>query len=373
MKTHLEAADPTATAVALVEQFLHERLPAVMRWAHKRQAHGSGRLREARDDVGQDLRLDAVVHAREIVALPEEERTRRWYRLADRLLHRTLARPERELPALPLADRRPSGAWSKAAPMPWADAERAMLHNGRLCLSALALAHGADRRAVRARWSRAATALGAGDDYASFWKRRLAEAFTGLAADLLRDRELVHVLPRRRMAPDPRGRLRRIERIRSALSVRPSDRLLRTCFALVRKRKSGGWPPPAMLLELAQTLWPEWPDAALWRAEAAIAAEDPAAAIAALRRARRLGADATAIALGRARVLALRGNEGAAAALLQRLRRRRPGDPRPQMALGAGPQGLSACCNASPSASSSRSSGRGRVQSGCESNQPIAR
>ena len=77
-------------------------------------------------------------------------------------------------------------------------------------------------RELRRRVDGLAKRLGENAERRAFWRARLAEALTGLAADLLRDHDLVQLLPRARRRPDPAGRLQRLRGLLAHFPIRPS-------------------------------------------------------------------------------------------------------------------------------------------------------
>jgi tetratricopeptide (TPR) repeat protein len=190
--------------------------------------------------------------------------------------------------------------------------------NGRANVAATAAPLGLHPRRVRQFWEEAAARLGYGDEYLQFWRQRLGEALTGLAADLLRDRGQCLLLAGPRNRPDPAGRLRRIRRIRSQLMVRPLPPDLRRALSPSLRRGGVHGLDPRALLAHAAALQPDSPAVWSWSFEAAVARGDLRAAAADLLRARDCGGDAVSQTLARARLLEARGRHAAALALLGR-------------------------------------------------------
>jgi len=205
--------------------------------------------------------------------------------------------------------------------------------NGRSNLAASALQNGQRLEVLQGKLERVVARAGRGPDYHEFWRARLAEALVGLAADLLLDRGALHVLPRARRCPDPRGRLRRIRAIVSRFHVLPSTiDVRRAARPWVRRPRLDG-DAPLLLLEEAVRLLPFAPGAWLWLFEAHVAAGHLRSAVRALRRCRSCGGERAAILLARARLLEARGRWPAAIALLRRAARRWPLETRVRQAL----------------------------------------
>lgn len=341
--------DPArAAALRTLEPFARRLLPGLLRRLLGWRGFTEHARHDLRLDLEQELRLDCLLHAEAILRLPPRSRHQRWFRLVERWVYRQRLRSQPTLD-----DVEPAAPTATADPAPTAENLRALLpdaptpllerlardarrhRNGRCNLGATASVLGVHRRHVRRYWERAAARLGYGDEFLAFWRRRLAEALTGLAADLLRDDGSVHLLARPRPRPDPEGRLRRIRRIHGILRVRPLPVDLRRALAPLLRRADPRALPPRALLALAQDLAPDCAAVALWQFEAALADARPDLAARAVRRARPLGADPVATALARARLLQVRGRPGAArGCLLAAAARHR--DDRPLRALAAG-------------------------------------
>jgi len=375
-----------AAALAALEPFLQRLLPAMLRCNRRWRRLPEPTRCDLIGDLRQELRLDCLEHLPVVLQLPQRERHQRWFRLVERWLYRH--QPRAEVAAL---DHEPGAAGGGAAFEPTVQTLRGLLpgvatnvldhlvhraerhRNGRCNTTATATAIGLGlrRNGVRRLWADTAARLGYDDDFVAFWRRRLAEALLGLAADLLLDRGDLNVLPRRRRKPDPKGRLQRIRRIHAALTVRPVPFALRRSMSLVLR--SAAALTPVALLDEAARLQPFEPAIPLWRFEAAVAATDHAAACRALRRARALGADPVAVVLARARLLEARGRGHAALLLLARARGRQRDDGRLASALASAAPLLSAAAIASPRSRSSAASARGDDHDGNLSSQPSVR
>ncbi|MEQ1630855.1 MAG: hypothetical protein ABL997_00685 [Planctomycetota bacterium] len=336
----------------------------------------SSQQRELLADLRQELMVDCLSHLDAVLALPPHERHRRWFRFVERWLYRELRRNEalpEHFEASAQAPLDEEALHGSDLPMPTDAGPRctpATLRNGRTNVTATANAAGLTRRRVRALWVDLADRLGYDATFLCFWRRRLAEALTGLASDQLRDREVVHLLPRPRRRPDPRARLRRIRRILSILSVRPLPHDVRRAIAIAKLRRNTSSARPSDLMAAAAVLDAGRPEIALWRFEAAVADGELAVAARALVDARDFGADGVAVALARARLLAARGRRVAAVALLRRASDRSPHDTRLSAALSFAGQdpSPSARNTASPSSRSSFASERGEDHVGVVAN-----
>jgi hypothetical protein len=203
-----------------------------------------------------------------------------------------------------------------------------VMGNGRLNLTASAASERKEARRLRQELEILATELGCDAQYLTFWRLRLAEALTGLAADLLRDRGAVRLVARHRPAPDPRGRLRRIRRIATHFRARTSTREVRAVLRDWVRRPRLDAHAPRRLLEHATSLHPTAAATWLWLFEACLAEDDLGAASRAIRKGHLAGADRVAITLARARLLEARDQWPAAAALIRRARNRWPHDAR---------------------------------------------
>jgi hypothetical protein len=188
-----------------------------------------------------------------------------------------------------------------------------MLQNGRANLAATAAAAGRGRRAVRRELQHWADHAGRDGAYHGFWRRRAAEALTGLAADLLRERGRLWLAPRPRPTPAPDHRLRRLRRVASRFVVQPGTLDERRRLRRWTKAPRLGPEAPRQLLEDAVALAPHDTAAWLWLFEACLDADDRSGAAHALRQARRLAEpERMPLLLARARLLEARGRWPAA-------------------------------------------------------------
>ena len=296
-------------ALALFEPFARRLLPGALRRLASRRGYTDARRVDLLADVKQELRLDCVEHAGLIAQLSAQERHQRWFRLAERWVYRQRLRvdrvgeprPAREPSASALPPDAAALAPTLADALPALSSRllQALAHaarqhrNGRANVAATAAPLGLHPRRVRQLWEEAAARLGYGDEYLQFWRQRLGEALTGLAADLLCDRGQCRLLagagPRNR--PDPAGRLRRIRRIRSQLMVRPLPPDLRRALSPSLRRGGEHGLDPRALLAHAAALQPDSPTVWSWSFEAAVARGDLRTAAADVRRARDCGGD----------------------------------------------------------------------------------
>ena len=245
-------------------------------------------------------------------------------RLAERWIYRHHV--SRRPAAIPDDAPAPAGACTAAAPLPVPDL--VSLANGRSNLTATAARSGQRVKRLQRQLESWARRLGCDAEHDAFWRARLAEALTGLAADLLRDRGQVALVPRARHRPDPTGRLLRLKRLSARFHVRPSTALERSLLRQWLRHPPLDERAPARLLAAAVTLAPHDASTWLWLFEAAIADRDLAAASTAVWRCRQLAAPRPAATLlARARLLEARGRLPAAAALLTRAAARLPREP----------------------------------------------
>ncbi len=335
---------PRDRALAALDHFLQRLLPYHLRRS-SRWRHACPELRrQLAVELQQELTLDCLLCAAEIDAMPMREQNRRWFQRTDRWLYyeRIAGRALEVVPAATTTGGFASAAEAESeqlaeqveAPLPEAHGTTSR------SVTAFAARIGASRKKARATWAKTARSLGFGPDYFAFWRQRLAEALTGLAADLLLDARVMVTLPRKRRAPDPSGRRRRIRCILKMLAVAPIASELALPIAHAKVRRKMRAVTPATLLEAAEKLDPWNPAIPLWRFEAAVVERDFRAASHALRRARLRTLDPVAVALSRARLLAVRGRAGAALRLLQRGAARRPDDARLRTALHTSQQAL---------------------------------
>ena len=258
------------------------------------------------EDLQQELAVDCLANAPHVVVEPPRVRHGRWLRTAERFAYDNFVQPHRRRVGTDELTARPEPS---LVPPPDTLLPLATLHNGRANVKATAALVGIGERRARQLLEELATRLGADDEYRAFWRARLAEALTGLAADLLRDRDRVQLLPRPRRSPDPAGRLLRLRRLVGRFPIRPStQRERRALQGLLRRGRRFDASTPRRLLESATTLAPFDHAAWLWLFEARLAEGDVRGAAAALRRCRQVAAPTVAAStLARARLLEVRG------------------------------------------------------------------
>ncbi|MBP8299544.1 MAG: hypothetical protein KA020_04205 [Planctomycetes bacterium] len=322
-------------ALQLLDAFATRILPGVVRritaWRKLPFCERTDLLLELR----QELAVDCLQSPALLVGLTPTERNGRWLRLAERWVYRnrtptsaTPAPDPQEQPAPPVGEPAPKN------PLPQDVFVR--LVNGRCNMAASAARTGRTIHKLRAELEDLATEHTDDDPRLAFWRERLGEALTGLAADLLRDRGAVHLLPRERRRPDPRSRLRRLRRLRAHFQVRPATLEVRRVLAKWIRRPRLDARSPRTLLEQATRLCPRQPTAWLWLFEACLVAWDLGAAAHALRRGRQVAnLPRGSVVLARARLLEARAHEAAALALLQRAQRRWPSEGRLRLAAAA--------------------------------------
>ncbi len=325
-----------AAALAALRTFGERILPGTLRRIASWKRLSRGELPELLDDLLQELAIDCLEHARTIVALPPAARHGRWMRMAERWVYRFHVRPR-----IPAA--KPAGQPSRwdagdaaTRDLPEVSDRWVRLGNGRWNLSASAARAGRPLAALQAEVEQLAVRLGCDGERDAFWRARLAEALTGLAADLLRERGGLLLLPGRRCSPDPERRLRRVRALARHFHLRASTidarRAVRRWVARARLDDAA----PQRLLHDAVQIWPHSTVAWSWLGEACVARGDLAGALAAVRAHRHLRPEQhSRTTLLRARVLEMRGRFGAAVRLLQRARRRSPHDARLRRALAA--------------------------------------
>ena len=314
------ASDRVSEALAALEPFVQRLLPGMVRRALAWRGLGDLEPHELLLDLQQELRVDCLQQPDWLLGLPVRDRHQHWFRLADRWIYRQRlgsGTPLGDLdpPTLPGLDEIEASADNLRQLLP--DAPQRVLEqlargtrrhgNGRCHVGKTATQMGISKREMRKLWERVAEQLGYGDEFVAFWRRRLAEAITGLAADLLRDTDQVHLLRRPRSRPDPRGRIRRIQRIHETLRTRPLDPTLRKAMTNVLRDATEAGQTPVALLALAEELAPDCATVALWQFEAHGAGGAWPQAVRALRRARWQGASPVATTLARARLLEAHG------------------------------------------------------------------
>ncbi|HZN40072.1 MAG TPA: hypothetical protein VFD82_14795 [Planctomycetota bacterium] len=314
-------------ALALLEVFTKRILPGAIRRIAAWKGIRRGQIPDLTDELRQELAVDCLLHADTVVRLPTSERHTRWMRAAERWIyhHRVGRNKNTVMPDASLAARGPGVAETDLV----SRHSIVAMGNGRLNLAASAASGRKEARRLRQELEVLATELGCDEQYLAFWRLRLAEALTGLAADLLRDRGAVHLLARQRPAPDPRGRLRRIRRIAAHFRVRSSSHDVRSVLRDWVRRPRLDAHAPRRLLEHATGLHPTAAGTWLWLFEACLVEADLVAALRAVRNGRRVaGADRIAITLARARLLEARDQWPAAMALIRRACDRWPHDAR---------------------------------------------
>jgi hypothetical protein len=321
--------DPT---LACLDQFLKVAMPAAVRKLRSWQGLSPTQHSDLVADLSQEVAADFLAHRAAIEAMTVDQRHERWLRLVGRSHYRLRGREARCIDGSARVDElvvdEPIAATPPSLPASDAEFVEALLQrgvrlkNGRLNEYITARSIGLSKLQLRRRGQRLIAALQADRDV-EFWRRRLAEALVGLAADVLRDRGLVVIHGEAaRARPDPATRLRRVQRIRERLRFLPLSPALRRVLARYGNRCIDPL-DPARALSAARDLEPHAPPVHLWRFELAVVQRDPQRAARALILARRCGGDPVAIVLARARLLELRGRLPAARALLLRARRRR--------------------------------------------------
>jgi hypothetical protein len=320
-------------ALAHLHTFGTRILPGTLRRIASWKQLGRGELPELRDELLQELAVDCLQHAPAIVSMPAAQRHGRWMRLAERWVYRHHLRPR--LPAaLPTARPRPAEVADDGAELPALPEGWVRLANGRWNLSASAVRDGRPVAELRSQLEQLVVRLGCDGEHDAFWRARLAEALTGLAADLLRQRRRLHLLSGPRCRPDPERRLERIRSLARHFHLRPSTIDVRRLVRHWTTRPRFDADAPRRLLGDAVRIWPRSPVALAWLAEESLTRGDLAGALAAVRRQRELPSPPRArTTLVRARVLEMRGRWHAAVQLLRRARRRWPGEPRLRRAL----------------------------------------
>jgi len=272
------------------------------------------------EEAEQELALDSLQNAAEVVAMTRRERNRRWMRLAARAIYHL---EQQGHPCDVSADELACAPNAAGEPVAVRMPPVVKLHNGRPNLTATMRERGVGRRALRRQLDELSTALGWNEDRARFWQHRTAEAIAGLGADVLRQQQRLFTVDDA-PPPDPERRRRRLRRIARRLPVHPSTLLTRR--ALRAWERPGRRPTDARaMLEHACRLAPAQASCWLWLFEACVAQRDLPAAASAIRRARGCAdAPKAAITLARARLLEVRGRLPAGLRLLRRAHRRGP-------------------------------------------------
>lgn len=325
-------ADAQRRALAMLTEFRRRLLPgALRRMARWKGLHPSQLLDQA-DDIAQELALDCLGAADELLALDEHERHRRWLRRAEAVVHEQLRHVRRWRPLLD-DDEAPKPAPTTATrelPEPETPTLQ-RLANGRINLQASVHEAGVTERTLRRRLDDIAHELGWDDERRGFWQRRVAEALTGLAADLLQRAQALWLLDERLPPPDPERRRQRLRALARRLPPQPYLAAVRRALAPWRRRQNERELAPDELLALAVELAPDHRAAWLWRFEARAADLDVAGACHCLRRARHAGGERTrddaALLLARVRLLELADRPERALRLLERRCARAPTSP----------------------------------------------
>jgi hypothetical protein len=290
------------------------------------------------DDLRQELALDCVANATLVTNLDRRARHARWFRLVQREHYRLRVRGARSVEASQCLDELPAIETTREARASALDAELAArlarsvhrFKNGRLNAERTAQSLRVGPNRLRTLRCELAEQLGHGAEYRAFWQRRLCEALVGAAAALLHARGALRLFgDRQATLPDHATSLRRLRRIKAALSVCQRSRAVRSALACGLRRPSG----PRELLDRAAALEPGSGLVELWRIEAALADGDLRAAVQHVRAARSNGADPVRVVLARAGLCEARGQNDAAQRLLVRAVQRHRGDPRPRASL----------------------------------------
>ena len=312
-------------------------------------------------ELSQELAVDCLEHADELAGLDEEACFRRFAAAVHRHHYRLRVRDHRNRVA---ADRAPEPSVAPPSVVLAADLdpqalpqlirEARHLRNGRLCARSTQSALGVGRKTFTRILTQAAAAGGQDHEHVEFWRRRLVEALSMIAAARLRAdgaSRLWGDASRRDFHVDAfRARL---ARIRSALGSRPLDPDLR---AVLTACSGEGRRPEALrprdLLDLAARLDATDPTVLSWKFELEVSEGDLPAAGHCLAQVRRREPDRHRIVLARARLLEARGRLDAARALVRRASARCRGtDPRlvacaealgPRTRGAAGARGLAA-------------------------------
>jgi len=324
MKTTPIQAARREAALDLLAEFQQRILPGALRRIATWKGLSRQQVRDLAEDIAHELVIDCLTARDTIVSLPARERHARWLRLAERWIYRQLVRPGRRLATCEpdtLPAQRHHGPATEAVPD-----HIVQLKNGRCNLTATARRRGVDQASVRRELEGLARDFGLDRDNERFWQQRLAEALTGLAADLLRHQRPLHCLTSL-PEPDPEARAGRIRRLARRFGFHVTAPRIRRILTPWRGAARPDAVAPRELLQQAVLLAPEQQAGWLWLFESTHASGDARAAVTALRQGRRCRVRSPgAFTLARARLLEARGRWPAALALLQRARRRWPGD-----------------------------------------------
>src|SRR5262245_47522538 len=90
----VHASAAVDAALALLEPFAARILPAMLRRLAARRGYPDPRRPDLLADLRQELRLDCVQHPGSVLALDQDRRHQRWFRLAERWLYRERRRGE---------------------------------------------------------------------------------------------------------------------------------------------------------------------------------------------------------------------------------------------------------------------------------------
>lgn len=319
-------------ALELLTRFQRHVLPGALRRIAIWKGIEIRLLTDSLEDLHQELAVDCLEHTEKILQLTPRERHARWLRLVDRVIYRLRQQLGRQRTLhyepyfVPMRDPSPH------EPPPQIP-KLIALNNGRLNAVASLRNSGLPRRSLRKQLNQLSEHLGWNRERERFWQARVVEALTGLAADLLRERQSVLLLDRTRARPDSNKRLERLRQLSVRFPVQPSTLEVRR----VLRPWHGRCPPvrwdPRHLLEQAVALDPDAAAAWLWLFEACCADDDHLGATRAVRNARRCPTGSrAATVLSRARLLELRGRLPAGLRLLERAARRWPHKPTLQRA-----------------------------------------
>ncbi|MCA8966165.1 MAG: hypothetical protein KDC48_14875, partial [Planctomycetes bacterium] len=276
------AVPPTDTALDLLEPFVARVLPGTVRRIATWRSLSSAVATDLLDDLRQELALDCLQHGRAIRDLPQPERHRRWMRLVECWIRRQTrasrrgACPQPDPELLISREAAPTDELPELPELPAAFSRR--MRNGRCNLSACARDGGATQHALRREVDALVARLGRGARYVGFWRNRLAEVLTGLAADLLRQRGALQVVRGATSAPDPQRRLLRLRRLRRRVPVWRNAIDLRRVMRRWSSLPDVLAASPRQLLEQATELNPFLGTAWLWLFEACVAENDLLAA-----------------------------------------------------------------------------------------------
>ena len=310
------------TALELLSKFRRHILPGALRRISAWKGIPQSRLRDWLDDILQELALDCLEHTSTVLSLPERQRHARWMRRTEQVVYRH----RRQITNQPLSVEEPERPNYQCMGTPELGLPNLVaMGNGRTNIEASIRLTGMARRQLRRQLNQLAEQLGWDRERYEFWRARVVEALTGLAADLLRAQGHVLLLAPPTLAPDPDRRAMRLRQLNCRFPVQP---LTRPCRDVLRPwvRRSPSEPAkPRQLLEQAVALEPQSATAWLWLLEACCSEQDERGARRALWRASRCrDAPHAALVLGRARTLELRGRLAAGVRLLRRAMARWP-------------------------------------------------